>query len=101
MIEIELSVQLLGVLSSIVAAGFSMIPALGANSTRRALVAIAVLIAGVFIEQGMEVSTWAEFGTTLLASAIYAVSTYSLFLKPIVKPAALAATSALSARIRG
>ena len=101
MIEIELSVQLLGVLSSIVAAGFSLIPALGATSTRRALVAIVVLIAGVFIEQGMAVSTWAEFGTTLLAAAIYAVGTYSLFLKPIVKPAATAAATALSARIKG
>lgn len=101
MIEIELSLQLLGVLSSIVAAGFSMIPALGKTSTRRAAVAIAVLIAGVFIEQGMEIVSWAEFGTVLLSAAVYAVGTYSLFLKPIVKPAATAVASSITARIKG
>jgi hypothetical protein len=97
MIEVEISTQLLGVLASLVAAGFSLIPALGANSTRRALVAIVVLVAGVFIEQGMELSSWSEFGTTFLAATIYAVTTYSIFLKPIVMPAA----ASVAARIKG
>lgn len=100
MIEIELSTQLLGVLASVVAAGFSLIPALGATSTRRALVAIVVLIAGVFIEQGMELTSWSEFGVTFLTALVYAVTTYSIFLKPIVKPAAAAATKAIAARIK-
>lgn len=99
--EVEISVQLLGVLASLVAAGFSAIPALGATSTRRALVAIVVLIAGVFIEQGMAVTTLAEFSQTLLSAAVYAVGTYSLFLKPIVKPGIDAATTAYAARFNG
>lgn len=101
MAEIEISVQLLGVLSSVVAAGFSMVPALGATSTRRALVAIIVLIVGVFIEQGMVFTTIAEFGHTLLTAAVYAVGTYSLFLKPIVKPAVEATSTAFTARFNG
>lgn len=99
--EVEISVQLLGVLASFVAAGFSLVPALGATSTRRALVAIVVLIAGVFIEQGMAVTTLAEFGQTLLAAAVYSVGTYSLFLKPIVKPGVTAAAEAYTARFNG
>jgi hypothetical protein len=97
MTEIVLSTQLLGVLASLVAAVFSLIPTLGASSTRRAIVAIAVLVAGVFIEQGMAFTGWQDFGTTFLEAMIYAVTTYSIFLKPIVMPAA----SAVTARIRG
>lgn len=78
-----------------------MVPALGATSTRRALVAIVVLIAGVFIEQGMAFTTIAEFGQTLLSAAVYAVGTYSLFLKPIVKPGVDAVTTAYAARFNG
>lgn len=101
MIEVDISLQLLGVLSSIVAAGFSLIPALGATDTRRALVAIAVLVAGVFIEQGMAFGTLAEFGQTFFAAALYAVGTYKLFLQPIVTPAVTAAFQAVTARARG
>lgn len=97
MIEVEISTQLLGVLASLVAAGFSLIPALGATSTRRALVAIVVLVAGVFVEQGMAFEGWQAFGTTFLSAMIYAVTTYSLFLKPIVTPA----VANVAARIRG
>lgn len=99
--EVEISVQLLGVLASFVAAGFSAIPALGETSSRRAIVAIIVLILGVFIEQGMAFTTIAEFGETLLSAAVYAVGTYSLFLKPIVKPGVEAASSAYAARFNG
>lgn len=93
--------QLVGVLSSLVAAAFSLIPALGATDTRRALVAIVVLVAGVFVEQGMAVESWSTFLETFLAAALYAVGTYKLFLQPIVKPAVVYTINALTARVQG
>lgn len=99
--EVEISTQLLGVLSSIVAAGFSLIPALGATSTRRATTAILVLIAGVFIERGMAVESIAQFGEVFIAAAVYAVGTYKLFLQPIVKPGVQALTKVMTAGAKG
>lgn len=86
--ELELSIQMLGVLSSLVAMAFSAIPALGLTSTRRSLVAIAVLIAGVFWEQGGSIMSYQQFGSLFIESALYAFLTYKMFLQPLVQPAA-------------
>lgn len=101
MMEIELSVQLIGVLSSMIAAGFSLIPALGATDTRRAITAIVVLVAGVFYEQGMAFGTAAEFAQIFFAASLYAIGTYKLFLQPIVTPVVAYAANIVTARARG
>ncbi len=101
MVELQLSIQMIGVLSSLIAAGFTMIPALGATDTRRAITAIVVLLAGVFYEQGMEFTTVAEFTSLFFAAAVYAVGTYKLFLQPIVKPLVISTLSAMTARAKG
>lgn len=83
---IELSTEMLGVLSSVVAMAFSAIPLLGATTTRRALVAIVVLTAGVLFEQSAQIATYQQFAEVFGQAALYAFLTYKMFLQPIVKP---------------
>lgn len=86
--DIQLSVQMIGVLSSLVAMIFSTIPMLGASSTRRSIVAIVVLIGGVFVEQGGDLVSYQQFGHLFIEAALYAFLSYKMFLQPIVLPAA-------------
>lgn len=83
---IELSTEMLGVLSSVVAMAFSAIPFLGATTTRRSLVAIAVLTVGVLYEHAGQITTYQHFAELFGQSALYAFLTYKMFLQPIVKP---------------
>ena len=99
--EIELSIQMLGVLSSVVAMLFSSIPVLGLTTTRRSLVAIGVLIAGVFFEQGGNITSYQQFGSLFVEAALYAFLSYKMFLQPIVKPAADYVADNLTGSTRG
>ena len=84
---IELSTEMLGVLSSVIAMAFSAVPFLGATTTRRSLVAIAVLTVGVLFEQSGQITTYQQFAEVFGQAALYAFLTYKMFLQPIVKPA--------------
>lgn len=81
-------VEMIGVLASAVAGLFTLFPALNETDSRRAGVAIAALIIGVFAHQNFEFVSWQEFSSTFLSAAVYSLATYKLILQPLVLPAA-------------
>lgn len=83
---IEISTELVGLLASLTAGIFTLIPALGATDQRRALTALVTITLGVLLQHGLGFASWSEFGETLATAAIYAVVSYKLVLQPLVLP---------------
>lgn len=79
-------VEVLGVLAAFVAGLFSLIPALGLTNTRKAVVAIIVLIFAVLMKDNFIFTTWQAFLITFSSAAVYAVVSYKLILQPLVLP---------------
>ena len=81
-----LSTGALGVAAACVAGVLTLIPALAATDSRRAGVAVGVLVLFVLSQSGFVFTTLQEFATTFFQAAVYAVVTYKLLLQSLVLP---------------
>lgn len=83
-----LSPEVMGSVAAVVAGILTLVPALGMSDSRRAWVAIGVLVLFVLGKNNFTYSSLNELFTAFMQAAVYAVAVYKLALQPIVLPTA-------------
>lgn len=83
--EISLAPAVIGAISSVVTELLKFIPFLNANSIRRSLTTIVVIIIAIFISEGGKITNWHAAGVLLVQAIVYAFATYKMIVQPVAK----------------